>query len=147
MAPAIRVTIMLLLSCALVACGSNVRRDFGDDQTALGGGAANAEAMILRDRPAVELSIWEGAVVFDLRDYSDWAQGHINGARMTSVEDIKRGRGLPEDKNAPVLFMGEGPMDMRPEMAAYEAIERGHTNVQIYPGGWRDWIGARTIGE
>lgn len=140
MARAIRITTLLVLAFALAACGSNVRRDFG-------GGGSNAEAMILRDRPAVELSIWEGAVVFDLRDYSSWVQGHVPGARMTSVEDIRRGRGLPEDQEAPVLFMGDGPMDSRAEMAGYEAIERGHTNVQIYPGGWRDWIGDRAVGE
>ena len=147
MARAIRVTTLLVLAFAIGACGSNIRRDFGADQTELGGGGTGAQAMILRDRPAVELSIWEGAVVFDLRDYSEWAQGHVTGARLTSVEDIQRGRGLPNDKEAPVLFMGDGPMDSRPEMAAYEAIARGHTDVQIYPGGWRDWIGDDAIGE
>ena len=140
MARAIRISMLLVLAFVLACCGSNVRRDFG-------GGGSDAKAMILRDRPAVELSIWEGAVVFDLRDYSSWAQGHISGARMTSVEDIRGGRGLPEDKDAPVLFMGDGTVDMRPEMAAHEAIERGHTNVQIYPGGWRDWTGDRAVGE
>jgi rhodanese-related sulfurtransferase len=101
--------------------------------------------MMLRDRPAVELSIWEGAVVFDLRDYEVWSQGHIPGARTVTVDDLRDGRSLPEDLDAPVLFMGDGPMDDRAERAADIAIERGHTNVQLYPGGWRSWTGDRPV--
>ncbi|MBZ0135271.1 MAG: rhodanese-like domain-containing protein [Planctomycetes bacterium] len=140
MAWPVRITLLMVLAFALGACGSNIRRDFG-------GGGSDAAAMILRDRPAVEISIWEGAVVFDLRDYTAWAQGHIPGARLTTVQDLRDGRGLPEDKEAPVLFMGEGPTDSRPEMAAYEAMERGYTNVQVYPGGWRNWIGHKSVSE
>jgi rhodanese-related sulfurtransferase len=145
MAHAVRISILLLLAFLIGACGSNVRRDFGGGGSRADGPAARA--MILRDRPAVEISIWEGAVVFDLRDYTDWAQGHIPGARLTTVDDLQRGRGLPADKDAPVLFMGDGPLDSRAELAAYAALERGHTSVQFYPGGWRDWIGHDRVGE
>jgi len=41
--------------------------------------------------------------------------------------------------------MGDGPMDSSPELAAEYALEHGYRNVQLFPGGWRAWIGARPI--
>lgn len=137
----IRLLILLLLVFALAACGSRVRRDFG------GGGSGDASVMILRDAKAVELSLWEGAIVFDLRDYEAWIQGHIQGARLSSVQDIRDGRDLPQDLDAPVLFMGDGPQDIRPELAAEAALEKGYTNVQLFPGGWRAWLGVNPVSE
>lgn len=140
MAGAIRFTVSLLVVLSVAACGGKVRHDFG-------GGGSEADVQILRDPPAVELSIWDGAVVFDLRDYDQWTQGHVSGARHITLEDLERGRGLPDDKEAPVLFMGDGPMDTRPERAADIAIKAGHSDVQLFPGGWRMWIGAHPVGE
>ena len=138
MAQAVRFGMLVVLLIALSACGGKVRHDFG-------GGGSDAQVMILRDRPAVQLSIWEGAIVYDLREYDQWSQGHIEGARRATVEDLERGRALPEDLAAPVLFMGEGPLDTRPEQAADIALQRGYSNVQIFPGGWRQWIGAHPV--
>lgn len=132
------VILIACLAALLAGCSGRVRQDFG-------GGGSDAPVMILRDRPAVELSIWEGAVVFDLRGYDEWSQGHVPGARRVTVEDLERGRALPEDLDAPVLFMGEGLLDTRPEQAADIALARGHSNVQVYPGGWRQWIGADPV--
>lgn len=131
---------VIFIGCALAlaACGGKVRQDFG-------GGGSDAPVMILRDPPAVELSIWEGAIVYDLRSYEQWTQGHISGARRVSIEDLKNGRALPEDLTAPLLFMGEGPLDLSPEQAADIALARGYSNVQIFPGGWRQWIGAQPV--
>ncbi len=125
----------------LTACSGKVRHDFG------GGGRAEADVLVLRDAPAVELSIWEGAILFDLRDYDQWAQGHVQGARHSTLEDLDRGRGLPQDKQAPLLFMGDSPMDKRPEQAADIALKLGHSNVQIFPGGWRMWVDAHAARE
>jgi len=132
------VAITLLL---LTACSGKVRHDFG------GGGRAEADVLVLRDAPAVELSIWEGAILFDLRDYDQWAQGHVQGARHSTLEDLDRGRGLPQDKQAPLLFMGDSPMDKRPEQAADIALKLGYSNVQIFPGGWRMWVDAHAARE
>jgi rhodanese-related sulfurtransferase len=137
-AQAIRLGCMIALLAALSACGGKVRHDFG-------GGGSDASVMILRDPPAVELSIWEGAIVFDLRDYDAWSQGHIQGARRATVDDLERGRALPDDLNAPLLFMGEGPLDTRTEQAADIAVKRGYSNVQIFPGGWRQWTGVHPV--
>lgn len=125
----------------LTACSGKVRHDFG------GGGRAEADVLVLRDAPAVELSIWEGAILFDLRDYDQWAQGHVQGARHSNLEDLDRGRGLPQDKQAPLLFMGDSPMDKRPEQAADIALKHGYSNVQIFPGGWRMWVDAHAARE
>lgn len=124
-----------LLLLFLAACSQGQRLDFG-------GGGTDAQVQMLQDRPSVELSLWEGAIPFDLRDYNDWVQGHIPGARTATLEDLRKGRGLPEDKNAPLLFLGDGPLDTRPEQAAEIALGLGFTNVQLFPGGWRAWIGA-----
>lgn len=140
MAQAIRYLLLVALLLALTACGGKIRRDFGG-----GGGNVDSTVMILQDRPAVELSIWEGAVVFDLRDYDAWSQGHITGARHVDVDDLRQGRALPHDLDAPVLFMADGPLDNRAELAADAAIKRGHTSVQLFPGGWRAWIGDRPV--
>lgn len=138
MGRALRLTLLLAMLLALGACSGKIRRDFS-------AGGVEADVMILRDPPAVELSIWEGAIVYDLRDYDSWAQGHIPGARRVTVEDLRKGRGLPGDTEVPVLFMGDGPMDTRPETAARIALDKGYTDVQLFPGGWRMWIGAHPI--
>jgi rhodanese-related sulfurtransferase len=131
--------LLLVMMCALlVACGSNIRRDWG-------GGGSNADVAILPDVPAVERAVWEGTVVYDLRHYDAWAQGHIPGARRLELDDLRRGRALPPDRHVPILFMGEGPLDLKPELAAEYAIEQGYSNVQLFPGGWRAWIGAHPI--
>lgn len=132
----VAITLLLLLG----ACSGKVRHDFG-------GGGAEADVLVLRDAPAVELSIWEGAILFDLRDYDQWAQGHVQGARHSTLEDLDRGRGLPQDKQAPLLFMGDSPMDKRPEQAADIALKQGYSNVQIFPGGWRMWVDAHAARE
>jgi rhodanese-related sulfurtransferase len=138
MAQAVRLGLLVVLLVTLSACGGKVRHDFG-------GGGSDAAVMILRDPPAVQLSIWEGAIVYDLRDYEQWSQGHIQGARRATIEDLERGRALPDDMQAPLLFMGEGPLDTRPEQAADIALKRGYGNVQVFPGGWRQWIGAHPV--
>lgn len=128
----------LLTVLLLAACSSNVRRDWG-------GGGSDAPVEILRDPGAVRAAIWEGSIVYDLRDYNDWMQGHIPGARRITLDDIERDLALPTDLDAPLLFTGDGPLDTTPDRAAEMAIERGHTRVQIFSGGWRAWTGAHPL--
>ncbi|MCC7508736.1 MAG: rhodanese-like domain-containing protein [Planctomycetes bacterium] len=137
MARAIAIIFLLLL---VAGCGGKVRQDWG-------GGGTDAQVVILNDRGAVELAIWEGAIVYDLRDYDAWAQGHITGARRITLDDITREKALPNDRNAPVLFTGEGPLDTRPERAAELALERGYTRVMLFPGGWRAYVDAHPVRE
>jgi rhodanese-related sulfurtransferase len=134
----VRTIILSVMCLLLLACGNNIRRDWG-------GGGSESDAVILEDVAAVEHAIWRGSVVYDLRHYDAWAQGHIPGARRLELDDLRRGRALPSDRNVPILFMGEGPLDLQPELAAEYAIDQGYSNVQIFPGGWRAWIGAHPI--
>jgi rhodanese-related sulfurtransferase len=126
----------------VAGCGSRIRSDWDG-----GAGGAHAPVTILNERGAVELAIWEGAILYDLRDYQDWMQGNISGARRITLDDIERGKALPLDRDAPVLFFGDGPRDIRPELAAEMALERGHTNVMLFPGGWRGWAGMHVVGD
>jgi rhodanese-related sulfurtransferase len=134
----------LLLAALLVgACSNRYRRDFGGGE-AVTKAAPDAKVMVLDDVASVEISIWEGAITYDLRDYQQYAQGHIAGARRVTLDDLQQGRALPDDKASPVLFMGDGPLDQRAEQAATLALERGHKNVQYFRGGWQVWAAGRT---
>lgn len=135
--------LLCLATLALCACGGRYRRDFGGGE-GVSRASAEARVMVLDDVGSVEISIWEGAITFDLRDYQDWVQGHIPGARLVKLEDLHQGRALPDDKDAPLLFMGDNALDQRPEQAASIALERGFTNVQYFRGGWQAWVAGRT---
>lgn len=126
------VPIVLLL--LLAACGS---RRGGD----VGGGGAISHVRVLARALDAQRELNTGAVAFDLRDYNHWAQGHLPGARSLTLDDLRAGRGLPDDLNAPLLFYGEGAMDSRAEDAAELAASRGYQRVLYFPGGWRAWSG------
>ena len=124
---AIALTIIFL---ALTACSTT--RD-------IGGGGISGEVMVLKDAPAMELSVWDGAVLFDVREFDAFVLGHVEGARRVSIEDLRDGRGLPTDKEAPIIFMGTDAFDSNPGIAADIALQAGYENIQIYQGGWTDY--------
>lgn len=124
---AIALTIIFL---AMTACSTT--RD-------IGGGGIQGEVMVLKDAPAMELSVWDGAVLFDVREFDAFVLGHVEGARRVSIEDLRDGRGLPADKEAPVIFMGADAFDSSPSIAAGIAQQAGYENIQIYQGGWADY--------
>lgn len=132
---------LAILALALCACSNRYRRDFGGGEAVRP--AENVRSVVLNDVAAVDAALAEGAIPFDLRDYNAWVQGHVPGARVLSVDDLADGRGLPQDRKAPVLFMGDGPMDKRPEQAAQIAVERGYESVYLFPGGWQAWKAAK----
>ncbi|CAG0928188.1 hypothetical protein PLCT1_00645 [Planctomycetaceae bacterium] len=129
----------IFLVFVLAACGG-VRRE-GD----FGGGGKITKVQVLARALDAQRELNEGAIAFDLRDYNDWVQGHMPSARSVTLEDLKLGRGLPDDKDAPVMFYGEGALDQRAEDAAEIAIAAGYRKVLYFPGGWRAWSGQPAV--
>lgn len=132
-----------MLALLLGACSNRFRRDFGGGEAPRVSNAVTAT--VWNDVASVEMALAEGSIPFDVRDYNAWAQGRVPGARLISIDDINNGLGLPEDPAVPILFIGQGPLDDRPDRAAQAAIDRGHVNVQVFPGGWDLWVSGRTV--
>jgi rhodanese-related sulfurtransferase len=83
----------------------------------------------------------EKFVLVDVREESEWAQGHLPGA-------IHLGRGIIErdiEKRVPdtgtklILYCGGG---FRSALTADNLQKMGYTNVESMDGGWRGWIDA-----
>ena len=77
----------------------------------------------------------------DVREESEWAKGHIPGARHLSKGVIERDiETVIPDKNAEiVLYCGGG---FRSALAADNLQQMGYTNVVSMDGGWRGWTEA-----
>lgn len=77
----------------------------------------------------------------DVREDSEWAQGHLPGAVHLGKGVIERDveQAFP-DKDAPlVLYCGGG---YRSALAADNLQKMGYTNVLSMDGGWRGWTDA-----
>ena len=77
----------------------------------------------------------------DVREESEWAQGHLPGAVHLGKGVIERDveQAFP-DKTAPlVLYCGGG---YRSALAADNLQKMGYTNVISMDGGWRGWTDA-----
>jgi rhodanese-related sulfurtransferase len=91
---------------------------------------------------AVQLLLQTGeARVFDVREESEWAAGHVAGATHLGKGIIERDieRTVPDPEAAIVLYCGGG---FRSALAADALQQMGYTNVQSMAGGWRAWLDA-----
>jgi rhodanese-related sulfurtransferase len=77
--------------------------------------------------------------VVDVRDPSEWAAGHIPGARLAPLAQVRASarKILPE---AGVLFVCAG--GVRSQTAARVALDHGITRVFSVIGGTTSWIKA-----
>ena len=77
--------------------------------------------------------------VVDVRDPSEWEQGHVPGARLVPLAQVRSNprKSLPE---AGILFVCAG--GVRSQTAARVAIEHGITRVYSVIGGTSSWIKA-----
>lgn len=78
------------------------------------------------------------AKVIDVREESEWAAGHIQGAEYLGRGVLERDieQRVP-DKNAElILYCGGG---FRSALAADNLQKMGYTNVFSMAGGWREW--------
>ena len=77
----------------------------------------------------------------DVREQSEWAKGHIAGARYLGKGVIERDveKALPDLDAEIVLYCGGG---FRSALAADALQKMGYRNVLSMDGGWREWVAA-----
>lgn len=78
------------------------------------------------------------ARVFDVREESEWAAGHVTGAQHLGKGVVERDieRLVPDPAAPVVLYCGGG---YRSAIAADALQQMGYTNVRSMTGGWRGW--------
>ncbi len=79
--------------------------------------------------------------LIDVREGTEWANGHLPGARHLCKGIIERDieGTVPDPHAAIVLYCGGG---FRSALAADNLRKMGYTNVASMDGGWRGWTEA-----
>jgi molybdopterin/thiamine biosynthesis adenylyltransferase/rhodanese-related sulfurtransferase len=81
------------------------------------------------------------ATVVDVREASEWEQGHLPGASHVSKSYIEQQiEGIQPDRAAPVVLYCAG--GVRSLFAAQTLAEMGYTDVKSMAGGFQAWKGA-----
>jgi rhodanese-related sulfurtransferase len=83
----------------------------------------------------------EKFMLVDVREESEWAQGHLPGAIHLGKGIIERDveQRVPDTGAKIVLYCGGG---FRSALAADNLQKMGYRNVESMDGGWKGWIGA-----
>jgi len=83
----------------------------------------------------------EPFVLIDVREESEWANGHLPGAIHLGKGIIERDveQRLPDTGAKLVLYCGGG---FRSALAADNLQKMGYTNVESMDGGWKGWLQA-----
>ena len=83
----------------------------------------------------------EKIALVDVREESEWAQGHLPGAIHLGKGIIERDieQRVPDTNAKIVLYCGGG---FRSALTADNLRKMGYTNVESMDGGWKGWIGA-----
>ena len=83
----------------------------------------------------------EKIALVDVREESEWAQGHLPGAMHLGKGIIERDieQRVPDTGAKIVLYCGGG---FRSALTADNLQKMGYTNVESMDGGWKGWIGA-----
>jgi rhodanese-related sulfurtransferase len=79
--------------------------------------------------------------LIDVREESEWANGHLPGATHVGKGIIERDveTRFPDTNAELVLYCGGG---FRSALAADNLQKMGYTNVKSMDGGWRGWTEA-----
>jgi rhodanese-related sulfurtransferase len=93
----------------------------------------------LTPKQASELMARGEVDVVDVRDPSEWSSGHIAGARLVPLEQLRASpmTAIPRDKVVFVCAAG-----VRSQTAARVAASLGHTAIYSVSGGTRAWAKA-----
>ena len=83
----------------------------------------------------------EKFVLVDVREESEWAQGHLPGAIHLGKGIIERDveQRVPDTGAKIILYCGGG---FRSALAADNLQKMGYKNVESMDGGWKGWTGA-----
>ena len=83
----------------------------------------------------------EKFVLVDVREESEWAQGHLPGAFHLGKGIIERDveQRVPDSGAKIILYCGGG---FRSALAADNLQKMGYSDVESMDGGWKGWIGA-----
>src|ERR1700740_2359365 len=83
----------------------------------------------------------EKIVLVDVREESEWAQGHSAGSIHPGKGNIARDieKRVPDTNAKIVLYCGGG---FRSALTADNLQKMGYTNVESMDGGWKGWIDA-----
>ena len=87
------------------------------------------------------LDAGESFVLVDVREDSEWANGHLPGAIHLGKGIIERDieNAVPAKTTPMVLYCGGG---YRSALAADSLQKMGYTNVMSMDGGWHGWVDA-----
>ncbi len=94
----------------------------------------------------------KGVMVFDVRDESEYAEGHIKGTRndpyiersaqtvhFSAKEDEFRLLMLPGERSIPFVISCDGPESWKSYKASIAALRAGYTAINWYRAGFQDW--------
>jgi len=83
----------------------------------------------------------EKLTIVDVREESEWAQGHLPGAIYLGKGVIERDveQRVPDTNTKLILYCGGG---FRSALAADNLQKMGYTNVESMDGGWKGWVSA-----
>ncbi len=85
-----------------------------------------------------EQAAQRGAILLDVREQSEWEQGHAGGARHLSKSYIEQDiEALAPDRAAPIVVYCAG--GIRSLFAGQTLLEMGYTSVASMSGGFQAW--------
>jgi rhodanese-related sulfurtransferase len=90
------------------------------------------------DDIAARIAAGDRFELVDVREESEFAAGHIKGARHLSKGIIERDieKAIPDSDAEVILYCGGG---FRSALAADNLVKMGYPNVKSMAGGWREW--------
>ncbi|MFZ2986955.1 rhodanese-like domain-containing protein [Ideonella sp.] len=86
---------------------------------------------------AVRLINRERAVVVDVCEATEFAAGHVVGARNVPMANLAKSKELPGNKTLPLIVVCAS--GMRASKAATELRAMGYEQAQVLSGGMRAW--------
>jgi molybdopterin/thiamine biosynthesis adenylyltransferase/rhodanese-related sulfurtransferase len=85
-----------------------------------------------------ELAAERGAALLDVREESEWEQGHVTGAKHLSKSYIEQDiEALAPDRSAPIVVYCAG--GIRSLFAGQTLIDMGYADVTSMSGGYQAW--------